>query len=393
MTDKIQVPLLDLKPQYRALKAEIDAAIEQVCDSQAFILGPGVRELEASVAAYSGCRHGIGMSSGTDALLAALMALDIGPGCGVLTTPYTFFATAGTIARAGARPIFVDIDPGTFNLDAAQLAAVLQRDCTASSEGLRHRSSGVIVKAIMPVHLYGQMVDMNPLMQLAKQHDLRVIEDAAQAIGSADGEGRRACSIGDIGCLSFFPTKNLGAFGDAGMCVTNDEALAKRLAMIRVHGMEPKYYHQLVGGNFRIDELQAVVLNIKLKHLDDWTRRRQENACFYYGAFDRAGLKSVVTLPSALPGVRHIYNQFIIRAPRRDALKAHLTEAGVGSEIYYPVPLHLQECFADLGHHKGDFPESERAALETLALPIFPELSEVQLQYVVDTIARFYGAH
>ena len=393
MTDKIQVPLLDLKPQYRALKAEIDAAIEQVCDSQAFILGPGVRELEASVAAYSGCRHGIGMSSGTDALLAALMALDIGPGCGVLTTPYTFFATAGTIARAGARPIFVDIDPGTFNLDAAQLAAVLQRDCTASSEGLRHRTSGVIVKAIMPVHLYGQMVDMNPLMQLAKQHGLRVIEDAAQAIGSADGEGRRACSIGDIGCLSFFPTKNLGAFGDAGMCVTNDEALAKRLAMIRVHGMEPKYYHQLVGGNFRIDELQAVVLNIKLKHLDDWTRRRQENACFYYGAFDRAGLKSVVTLPPALPGVRHIYNQFIIRAPRRDALKAHLTEAGVGSEIYYPVPLHLQECFADLGHHKGDFPESERAALETLALPIFPELSEVQLQYVVDTIARFYGAH
>ena len=393
MTDKIQVPLLDLKPQYRALKAEIDAAIEQVCDSQAFILGPGVRELEASVAAYSGCRHGIGMSSGTDALLAALMALDIGPGCGVLTTPYTFFATAGTIARAGARPIFVDIDPGTFNLDAAQLAAVLQRDCTASSEGLRHRTSGVIVKAIMPVHLYGQMVDMNPLMQLAKQHGLRVIEDAAQAIGSADGEGRRACSIGDIGCLSFFPTKNLGAFGDAGMCVTNDEALAKRLAMIRVHGMEPKYYHQLVGGNFRIDELQAVVLNIKLKHLDDWTRRRQENACFYYGAFDRAGLKSVVTLPPALPGVRHIYNQFIIRAPRRDALKAHLTEAGVGSEIYYPVPLHLQECFADLGHHQGDFPESERAALETLALPIFPELSEVQLQYVVDTIARFYGAH
>jgi dTDP-4-amino-4,6-dideoxygalactose transaminase len=321
------------------------------------------------------------------------MALDIGPGCGVLTTPYTFFATAGTIARAGARPIFVDIDPGTFNLDAAQLAAVLQRDCTASSEGLRHRTSGVIVKAIMPVHLYGQMVDMNPVMQLAKQHGLRVIEDAAQAIGSADGEGRRACSIGDIGCLSFFPTKNLGAFGDAGMCVTNDEALAKRLAMIRVHGMEPKYYHQLVGGNFRIDELQAVVLNIKLKHLDDWTRRRQENACFYYGAFDRAGLKSVVTLPPALPGVRHIYNQFIIRAPRRDALKAHLTEAGVGSEIYYPVPLHLQECFADLGHHKGDFPESERAALETLALPIFPELSEVQLQYVVDTIARFYGAH
>jgi dTDP-4-amino-4,6-dideoxygalactose transaminase len=391
MTEKIQVPLLDLKPQYRALKAEIDAAIEQVCDSQAFILGPGVRELEAAVAADSGCRYGIGMSSGTDALLAALMALDIGPGCGVLTTPYTFFATAGTIARAGARPIFVDIDPGTFNLDNERLAEVLERDCIMSSEGLRHRASGVIVKAIMPVHLYGQMVDMNPLMHLAKQYGLRVIEDAAQAIGSADTQGRRACSIGDIGCLSFFPTKNLGAFGDAGMCVTNDEALAKRLAMIRVHGMEPKYYHQLVGGNFRIDELQAVVLNIKLKHLDDWTRRRQENACFYYGAFDEAQLKSTVTLPPALPGVRHIYNQFIIRAPRRDELKAHLTQAAVGSEIYYPVPLHLQECFAYLGHKMGDFPQSERAALETLALPIFPELTERQLQYVVDSIARFYG--
>jgi dTDP-4-amino-4,6-dideoxygalactose transaminase len=243
----------------------------------------------------------------------------------------------------------------------------------------------------MPVHLYGQMVDMNPLMQVAKQYGLWVIEDAAQAIGSADAQGRRACSIGDIGCLSFFPTKNLGAFGDAGMCVTNDEALAKRLAMIRVHGMEPKYYHQLVGGNFRIDELQAVVLNIKLKHLDDWTRRRQENACFYYGAFDEAQLKSTVTLPPALPGVRHIYNQFIIRAPRRDELKAHLTQAAVGSEIYYPVPLHLQECFAYLGHKMGDFPQSERAALETLALPIFPELTERQLQYVVDSIARFYG--
>ncbi len=391
MTEKIQVPLLDLKPQYRALKAEIDAAIEQVCDSQAFILGPGVRELEASVAAYSGCRYGIGMSSGTDALLAALMALDIGPGCGVLTTPYTFFATAGTIARAGARPIFVDIDPGTFNLDNERLAEALERDCRMSPEGLRHRASGAIVKAIMPVHLYGQMVDMNPLMQLAKQYGLRVIEDAAQAIGSADAQGRRSCSIGDIGGRSFFPTKDHGAFGDAGMCVTHDEALAKRLAMIRVHGMEPKYYHQLVGGNFRIDELQAVVLNIKLKHLDDWTRRRQENACFYYGAFDEAQLKSTVTLPPALPGVRHIYNQFIIRAPRRDELKAHLTQAAVGSEIYYPVPLHLQECFAYLGHKMGDFPQSERAALETLALPIFPELTERQLQYVIDSIARFYG--
>ncbi|MFO0509565.1 MAG: DegT/DnrJ/EryC1/StrS family aminotransferase, partial [Gammaproteobacteria bacterium] len=220
---------------------------------------------------------------------------------------------------------------------------------------------------------------------------LRVIEDAAQAIGSADGEGRRACSIGDIGCLSFFPTKNLGAFGDAGMCVTNDAALAAKLAMVRVHGMEPKYYHQIIGGNFRIDELQAAVLVIKLKHLDDWSRARQENACFYFGAFEKAGLKGKVTLPPALPGARHIYNQFIIRAPQRDALKKYLGECGVGSEIYYPVPLHRQECFAHLGYAAGAFPESERAAAETLALPIFPELSREQLQYVVDCIAKFYA--
>jgi dTDP-4-amino-4,6-dideoxygalactose transaminase len=230
-------------------------------------------------------------------------------------------------------------------------------------------------------------------MALAREFGLRVIEDAAQAIGAADGEKRRACSIGDIGCLSFFPTKNLGAFGDAGMCVTNDAALAAKLAMVRVHGMEPKYYHQLVGGNFRLDELQAVVLSIKLQHLDAWTLGRQENACFYFEAFERAGLKGTVTLPAALPGVRHIYNQFVVRFPQRDALKKYLGECGVGSEIYYPVPLHQQQCFAPLGYQAGDFPESERAAAETLALPIFPELSREQLQYVVDCIAHFYAHH
>ncbi|MBM4209633.1 MAG: DegT/DnrJ/EryC1/StrS family aminotransferase [Gammaproteobacteria bacterium] len=386
----MQVPLLDLKPQYRALKAEIDAAIERVCDAQAFILGPAVKELEGAVAAYSGCRFGIGMSSGTDALLAALMALDIGPQDAVITTPYTFFATAGTIARVGALPLFVDIDPYTFNLTGAAVERFLRNDCERRDGKVLHRRSGRTIKAIMPVHLYGQMVDMDPLMAVAREFELRVIEDSAQAIGSGDAQGRRACSIGDIGCLSFFPTKNLGAFGDAGMCVTNDPDLAARLAMIRVHGMEPKYYHQLVGGNFRIDELQAAVLVIKLRHLDDWSRARQENACFYFGAFERAGLKKIVTLPAALPG-RHIYNQFIIRAPNRDALKAHLGQSGVGTEIYYPVPLHRQQCFANLGHGAGDFPESERAAAETLALPIFPELSREQLQYVVDCIARFYG--
>jgi dTDP-4-amino-4,6-dideoxygalactose transaminase len=387
----MQVPLLDLKPQYRALKAEIDAAIERVCDAQAFILGPGVRELESAVAAYSGCTHGIGMSSGTDALLAALMALDIGPGDAVITSPYTFFATAGTIARAGARSLFVDIDPATFNLSPTAVERLLREDCERRDGRLVHRATGTVVRALMPVHLYGQMAEMTPLMALAREFGLRVIEDAAQAIGAADGDKRRACSIGDIGCLSFFPTKNLGAFGDAGMCVTNDPALAAKLAMVRVHGMEPKYYHQLVGGNFRLDEIQAVVLSIKLKHLDAWTLGRQENACFYFEAFERAGLKGTVTLPAALPGVRHIYNQFVVRFPQRDALKKYFGECGVGSEIYYPVPLHQQQCFAPLGYATGDFPESERAAAETLALPIFPELSREQLQYVVDCIAHFYA--
>ena len=283
-----------------------------------------------------------------------------------------------------------DIDPSTYNLSISALERFLREDCERRDGALVHRSSGVRLKAIMPVHLYGQMVEMTPLMALAREFGLRVIEDAAQAIGAADGEGRRACSIGDIGCLSFFPTKNLGAFGDAGMCVTNDAALAAKLAMIRVHGMEPKYYHQLVGGNFRIDELQAAVLVIKLKHLDDWSRGRQENACFYFGAFDQAQLKPIVTLPAALPGARHIYNQFIVRSPKRDALRAHLASRGIGSEIYYPVPLHLQQCFAYLGYKAGDFPESERAAAETLALPIYPELRRDQLQYVVDAIAVFH---
>jgi dTDP-4-amino-4,6-dideoxygalactose transaminase len=387
----MQVPLLDLKPQYRALKAEIDAAIERVCDAQAFILGPGVRELESAVAAYSGCTHGIGMSSGTDALLAALMALDIGAGDAVITSPYTFFATAGTIARAGARSLFVDIDPATFNLSPAAVERLLREDCERRDGRIVHRATGTTVRALMPVHLYGQMAEMTPLMALAREFGLRVIEDAAQAIGAADGDKRRACSIGDIGCLSFFPTKNLGAFGDAGMCVTNDAALAAKLAMVRVHGMEPKYYHQLVGGNFRLDEIQAVVLAIKLQHLDAWTLGRQENACFYFEAFEHAGLKGIVTLPAALPGMRHIYNQFVVRFPQRDALKKYLGECGVGSEIYYPVPLHQQQCFAPLGYATGDFPESERAAAETLALPIFPELSRDQLQYVVDCIAHFYA--
>jgi dTDP-4-amino-4,6-dideoxygalactose transaminase len=383
----MQVPLLDLKLQYRPLAAQIQAAIAQVCASQHFILGPAVRELESAVAAYSQCKFGIGVSSGTDALLLALMALDIGSGDAVITSPFTFFATAGTIARSGARPLFCDIDPVTFNLDPAAVAAFIARQCEQRGSELIHRGSGARVRAIMPVHLYGQLADMAALMQIARQHRLKVIEDAAQAIGAADARGQRAGSFADVGCLSFFPTKNLGAFGDAGMCVTNDAALAERMEILRVHGGKPKYYHALIGGNFRLDELQAAVLNIKLDRLDAWSAGRQKNAAFYDAALARSAAHTALARPAVTPGARHIYNQYVIRVPKRDALREQLGAAGVGTEIYYPVPLHLQQCFAYLGGKAGDYPQSERAADETLALPIFPELTDIQLQYVVDMIA------
>jgi dTDP-4-amino-4,6-dideoxygalactose transaminase len=386
---KITVPLLDLKPQYQALKAELDEAMLKVAASQMFILGPAVRELEEKLAAYSGARHGIGLSSGTDALLIALMALDIGPGDEVVTSPYTFFATGGTIARVGAKPVFLDIEPASFNISVALVRQFLERDCERRAGGLYNRESGGRIRALMPVHLYGQSADMEPLMTLAREHGLAVIEDAAQAIGAEYPPGRRVGGIGDIGCLSFFPTKNLGAFGDAGMCVTNDDALAVKLRMLRVHGMEPKYYHALIGGNFRIDELQAAVLLVKFRHLEDWHASRRRNAAYYDAAFLAAACADRVTTPVVLPGYRHIYNQYVIRVPNRDRLRAHLAECGVGTEIYYPVPLHMQQCFAYLGHRPEDYPESARAAGETLALPIYPELTEVQLQYVVDSIADF----
>jgi dTDP-4-amino-4,6-dideoxygalactose transaminase len=386
----MKVPLLDLKLQYAPLAADIQAAIGRVCEAQAFILGPGVKELEAGVAAYSRCRFGIGVSSGTDALLLALMALGIGPGDAVITSPFTFFATAGTIARAGARPLFCDIDPLTFNLAPAAVEAAIARECERRGAELIHRASGARVRGLMPVHLYGQLADMRALGALAARHGLKVIEDAAQAIGAESAAGERAGSLGEVGCLSFFPTKNLGAFGDAGMCVTNDAALAERLGILRVHGGRPKYYHAFIGGNFRIDELQAVVLNVKLRHLDAWTAGRQRNAAWYDAALAPDAVAGAVETPRASAGARHIYNQYVIRARCRDELRAHLAAAGVGTEIYYPVPLHLQQCFAYLGHGKGDFPESERAAAETLALPIFPELTEPQLQYVADTITAFY---
>lgn len=387
---RIDVPLLDLKPQYQALRSEIESAVLRVCASQAFILGAEVKALEQSVAAYCRTAHGVGVASGTDALLVALMALEIGPGDEVLTSPYTFFATAGTIARTGARPVFCDIDPTTFNINPDAVRAWIAECCEMRSGALHNRATGGCIKALMPVHLYGQLADMAPLVEIAREHSIRIIEDAAQAIGTEDAAGRRAGSIGDVGCLSFFPTKNLGAFGDAGMCVTSDPDLAERIAVLRVHGGKPKYYHGVIGGNFRLDELQAAVLNIKLPHLDEWSAARQRNAAFYDRAFAAAGIAEALRPPAPAHRARHIYNQYVVRARDRDALRRHLAERGVGTEIYYPVPLHLQQCFGYLGHRPGDFPEAERAAQETLALPIYPELSNRQLQYVVDTVADYY---
>ena len=387
----MQVPLLDLKGQYAQLKPEIEQAIREVCDSQRFVLGPRVAALEEQIARYCEARHGIGMSSGTDALLVALMALEIGPGDEVITTPFTFFATAGVIARVGARPFFCDIDPGTFNLSPGAVAAAIAQHCDVSGDRLVNRRTGGVVKAVMPVHLYGQLADMDGLAALARRHRLAIVEDAAQAIGAADATGRRAGSIGDIGCLSFFPTKNLGAFGDAGMCVANDPALAERLRILRVHGGEPKYYHAFIGGNFRLDELQAAVLLIKLRHLDDWTRARQENAAHYDALLAAAGLSDRVRPPVRSAGFRHIFNQYVIRTARRDELRKHLQARGVGTEIYYPLPLHEQRCFAYLEHAPEDFPEAHAASRDALALPIYPELDAEQREHVVRSIASFFA--
>jgi dTDP-4-amino-4,6-dideoxygalactose transaminase len=384
------VPLLDLKAQFAQIRAEVMPAIDQVCASQHFILGANVHALEEEIARYCGASAGIGVSSGTDALLLALMALNIGAGDEVITSPFTFFATAGTIARTGARPIFCDIDPQTFNLSPAAVQSFISEHCVTQGEGLINRATGGRVKALMPVHLYGQSADMDPLMAMARRHGLKVIEDAAQAIGTAYHSGTRVGTIGDVGCFSFFPSKNLGAFGDAGLCTTNDAELAESMRVLRVHGGKPKYFHAVIGGNFRIDELQAAVLRVKLKYLDGWTAGRQRNAAYYDSAFADAGLGAKLRTPFAAAGQRHIFNQYVVRAERRDALRARLAEHGIGSEIYYPVPLHLQACFSYLNYRAGDFPHSERAAAETLALPVYPELEQEQLAHVVTTVAEFY---
>jgi dTDP-4-amino-4,6-dideoxygalactose transaminase len=387
----MQVPLLDLRAQYAPLRAQVEQAIREVCDSQQFVLGPRVTELEQRIAEYSQAKFGIGVSSGTDALLVALMALGIGVGDEVITSPYTFFATGGVVARLGARPAFCDIDAATFNLAPAAVEAFIAEHCARVGERLVNRRTGGVIRALVPVHLYGQLADMDALTDIARRHELAVIEDAAQAIGAELPGGRRAGSLGDIGCLSFFPTKNLGAFGDAGMCVTSDAALAEKLKILRVHGGQPKYYHAVIGGNFRLDELQAAVLLVKLGHLDEWTAGRQRNAAHYDRAFAAAGISEVVT-PRARAGHRHIFNQYVIRAARRDELRAYLQSQNVGTEIYYPLALHQQQCFAYLGHRADDFPVSARAAAETLALPIYPELTTAQLDHVVDRIVAFYRA-
>jgi dTDP-4-amino-4,6-dideoxygalactose transaminase len=366
------VPLLDLEAQYRPLRDAILAAITRVCDSQRFIMGPEVDALECELAAQLAVRHAISVSSGTDALLLALMTLGIGPGDEVVTTTYSFFATAGCVSRVGAKPVLVDIDPATFNIDPAQaVAAITPR-----------------TKAIMPVHLYGLAADLDPLMAAADRAGIAVIEDAAQAIG-ATYKARPLGGIGALGCFSFFPSKNLGAFGDAGLLTTNDDALARQARLLRTHGMQPKYYHHVVGANFRMDALQAAILRVKAPHLDGWTEGRRRNAAAYRTLFREAGLDRTIGLPAEPPDCRHIYNQFVIRTPDRDGLKRHLDEHGIGNEIYYPVPFHLQPCFADLGYARGAFPHAERAAAETLAIPIYGELTDAQRRTVVSTIEQF----
>ncbi|MHB8174238.1 MAG: DegT/DnrJ/EryC1/StrS family aminotransferase [Nitrospirota bacterium] len=374
----MKVPLLDLKAQYSTIKEDVIGAVIEVLEAQHFILGPKVEELERQVAQYSGTRWGIGVSSGSDALLISLMALNVGRGDYVITTPYTFFATAGAVARLGAIPVFADIDPKTYNIDPARISAAAEK------------IPGGRLKAIIPVHLFGQCCDMDAIMEIAREYGAAVIEDAAQAIGARDGKGRPAGSAGDAGCFSFFPSKNLGALGDGGMVVTSKGDLKERLTILRAHGSSPKYFHKVIGGNFRLDAIQAAVLSVKLRRLDLWSEKRRENADLYNMLFAEAGVP--VETPYIEKGCRHIFNQYVIRAKDRDALMGFLKEKGVGAEVYYPLPMHLQECFGYLGYGEGDFPESEKAAKETLALPVYPELSAESISYVAERIKEFYAA-
>ncbi|MDY0079280.1 MAG: DegT/DnrJ/EryC1/StrS family aminotransferase [Ignavibacteriales bacterium] len=376
----MKVPLLDLKAQYRTMKPAIDEALIRVAESQYFILGPDVEQMEKNMCEYIGCRHAIGVSSGTDALLIALMAIDIKPGDEVICPTYSFFATAGVISRLNGIPVFVDSDPVTFNINPAKI-----------EEKITSRT-----KAIIPVHLYGQSADMEPIVAIAKKHNLKVVEDGAQAIGVHYKDGRKVGNHGDIGCFSFFPSKNLGCFGDGGLVTTNDDELGAKLRILRVHGGKPKYYHKIIGGNFRLDAIQAAVLNVKLPYLDGWSEKRRQNANLYTKLFKEEGLEGKVELPKAIydgMGLKnyHIYNQYVIRVEKRDELIKFLKEKEIGSEIYYPVPFHRQECFADLKCKDEDYPVANYAAEHSLALPIFPELTEEQINYVVKSVKAFIG--
>jgi dTDP-4-amino-4,6-dideoxygalactose transaminase len=372
--EPLAVPALDLKAQFQSIREEIEAAVRRVIESQHFVMGPEVSGFENEMARFCGVSHAVGCASGSDALLLPLLALGIGPGDEIVTTPYSFFATAGAIWRTGARPVFVDIEPDTFNLDASRLEAAI---------GLR-------TKAIIPVHLFGQSADMDPISAIAQAHSLTVLEDAAQSIG-AEYQGRRCGCLGHAAAFSFYPSKNLGGFGDAGLVSTIDSQLAERIARLRVHGMEPKYCHLEVGFNSRLDALQAAVLRVKLRYIEQWSKARRAVAARYRELFDSFGLAGTVQLPVERPGRLHVYNQFVIRVPSgaRDALRSHLSSRRIGTEIYYPIPLHLQPCFASLGHSPGDFPRSERAAQQTLAIPMYPELTEEAQYHVVGSIAEF----
>ncbi|MBI5827453.1 MAG: DegT/DnrJ/EryC1/StrS family aminotransferase [Deltaproteobacteria bacterium] len=373
----MKVQFLDLASQYRKIRNEVLREVKAVCDSQHYVLGKNVSGLEAEIASYCGARFAVGVASGTDAILLSLMAAGVGPGDRVITTPFTFFATAGSIARLGAIPVFADIHPQTYNISPDSLESLLKKN----SKG---------VKAIIPVHLYGQCADMAPINRLARGYGLKVIEDAAQSIG-AEYRGRRAGALGDMGCFSFYPTKNLGCFGDGGMVTTGNEKLALKLKMLRVHGSKVRYYHDIVGANSRLDELQAAVLRVKLKHLESWTGGRVKNAARYDRLFRKAGLEGLVALPYIQDGNRSVFNQYVVSVKKRDELRSHLSQIGVSTEIYYPLPLHLQRCFKYLGYRKGDLPVSEKTAKEALALPIYPELREAEQKYVVSGIAGFYA--
>jgi dTDP-4-amino-4,6-dideoxygalactose transaminase len=368
----MQIPLLDLKTQYASIKDEILAAVSEVLETQICIGGPKVAELEEKIAAISNCKYAVGISSGTDAILSSLMSLGIGNGDEVITTPFTFFATVGCIARTGAKPVFVDIDTKTFNIDPEFIESAVTEK----------------TKAIMPVHLFGQMANMDPIMEIASKYNLAVIEDAAQAITSTYKD-KKAGSIGTLGCFSFFPSKNLGAAGDGGMIVTSNEQLYGRLKAMRNHGSNPKYYHQFVGGNFRLDAIQAAVLLVKLSHLDDWSEARRRNAAFYNEKFE----DTIVETPYIHSDCKSIYNQYVIRIPKRDEAVARLRRENIGCEIYYPCPMHLQECFRNLGYKQGDFPETEKASKEVLAIPVYPELTRDMQNCVAEKIISFISQH